>query len=134
MSGTYDIQDKSKELLTRILEKGIKPHAEAISRASLAGEVSVVFYEIQIGEPALVSALRSLGWRGGTSECVRLSRTRAERLADNLPPVDSASKWLRGHRPGRIFAFTGKGSICVNFRPERGYWLEPGTLEREWLS
>ena len=138
--------EETRAVYERIVAEGIKPHAETIARAHDNGEVAVVFFNISDEHShAMASAdvrgyrdaVKSMGWRGGRSECVAWNRTRAEKFADALArtsPADPCAQWLRGRRPGRIFVWSGLGSLCINFDPKSGYSSAPGTGDHEWMA
>ena len=44
------------------------------------------------------------------------------------------ARWLTGRRPGRILVFSGVGSLLVNFDPDKGFALEPGSTDNGWMS
>jgi hypothetical protein len=111
-----------------VVHEGIEPHASRVARAHENGEVALVFLAVHSSS---ADAARMLGWRGGYRECISMNRTRAERFADALPSDDPCSKWLRGRRRGRIFVMVEAGNYCVNYKPVRGYSIEPGTTDRE---
>jgi len=75
-----------------------------------------------------------MGWCGGPCECTSFSRTTAEGFADVLPPSDPVAHWLRGRRPGRIFAVVETGTFCINFVKGRGYCSQPGSTDLERMS
>ena len=128
--------------MNRLLDEVIRPNAEALDRIFADGDVAVFFHDVGKVEDAQLAAesqkgARALGWRGGRTEVVRINKTRAARLADNLAsyaPADPAALWLRNRKRGRIYLCVEAGSLCINYTPGEGYSFEPGTLDSEWLS
>lgn len=129
-----DALARTRGFLEQLLQQGIKPHDHTITRAFSEGQVVLVFHNIASNSPEAIAAARSLGWRGASSECIPLNRTRAERIAELLPSADPCSKWLRGKRPGRIFVCSGAGTLCLNYDPEGSFSIEPGTTNGEWMT
>ena len=114
---------RADELLERLLEEGIKPHTDAILAAHEAGGVAVVLFEpVEEHEPMF----RAMGWpdRPAFPMTPQLRRS----LLDSDPVT---RRWLEVPRDGvvRIFALVHRGSLLVNYDPERGYWIEPNSLD-----
>ena len=126
--------EETKTIFDRILEEGIKPNVETIARAHANGEVAIVFFEVAADDPESKEGAKALGWLGSLCECVPMNRTRAEALANALPQVDPAARWLRGRRPGRIFLFVQRGTFCIDYELGKGYSFAPGTTDLEWMS
>ncbi len=122
--------------MDRLVELGLKPQAETLARAYVAGDVAVVFFEVG---PSAQPAAHALGWNGQDG-ATRITRTRARKLADALEgshPGDRAGiSWLRSRERGRIFVVTGNGTLMLNGGTEAGgYVIAPGTFAaREWMS
>lgn len=129
------------EFLNRLLEEGIKPLSEKIATIHLNGDVAVLFFEIETGDSAeaktAMASAKDLGWTGGRAEVAAMTKTRAAKFADaiaTIAPTDPAIAWLRGRKSGRIFVCVSAATLCVNFVPGTGFTIEPGTLDRQWLS
>jgi hypothetical protein len=105
------------QALERILEQGIKPHADAIAPIVIDGEgVAVVVFE-----PALeaVTAAQHYGW-DGKAKVFKLDARKAQ--GDSI-----TARWFSSGRPGRIFVISGKGTLLVNYAQGAGFTLEPGS-------
>jgi hypothetical protein len=111
------------EKVAWLVRAGIEPHLARIRRVHDDGEIALV----------------SVG-SNGRSECRGISRTRAERCAENLarafPDGERAARaWLRGRRPGRIFVIYDHdgygGTYCLNLSKDGKVTHEPGTTDEE---
>jgi hypothetical protein len=82
--------EEEKKFFERLLNEGIKPHADVIARAHGDGLVAMVFYDLA---PSVHDTARKyMGWGGGKSEAYVMTRTRAERLADGIFKCRRASQ------------------------------------------
>jgi hypothetical protein len=117
-----EVQAK-KDLL---MNKGIRPNAEAIARIGVDGDIAVLVVNPMGGTKRLAQAL---GWTP-KRPVLRLARSRMEALA-NADAVTAS--WVRRPRPDtlRIFVLMEHGTLLVNFEPNRGYYIEPGSSEIE---
>jgi hypothetical protein len=125
---------EQEKFMNRILDEGVKPHAETIAKIALNRDVAVVAFEVVDDPPIVKESLRSLGWHG--EPVFALNRTRAEQMAvesaKRNDPVTAA--WLRRRTMGRIYLCTGAGTLLVNYDEKSGYSLEPGSSDTEHLS
>ena len=124
------MSDDSMKLLNRILDEGIKPYTEELAPIIADGDVAIVVFE-----PAddVKPALRAAGW-DGRAHVLRMPNGYRKRLARSSDAVTRA--WLTrsasvSGSAGRIFLFVQRGTLLVNFSPERGYSLEPGSTDAE---
>lgn len=131
-----DRDERVKAFMDRLVELGLKPQAETLARAYVAGDVAVVFFEVGAWAQ---SAARAHGWNGQDG-ATWITKTRAMKLADALershPGDHAGTSWLRSRERGRIFVVTGNGTVMLNGVPEAGgYVIAPGTFAaREWMS
>jgi len=119
---------ESIALMTRILEQGIKPHLDALAPILARGDIAVVFYECHDLKMA-----RRWGWRRD-----RPAFEMPERLRHLLMRSDQVTRRWLSEEPnpdkGRIFVFVHEGTFLVNFRPDEGYSLEPGSTDQELVD
>lgn len=129
-----EARERSKAFFTDLLEHGIKPHAEAVTRAHLDGDIACIFYRMEPGS-LTERAAQVLGWRG--QGVGRMTKTAAERYADTIEashPGDKAGlAWFRSRAVGRTLVFTSDAMLCVDFSPAEGFRIAPGTLDHEWM-
>lgn len=110
----------------RLLEQGIKPHADELAPIMISGEVAVLAFEPDV---ALEPALRAVGWNARA--VFRLATRWRTRLAQGSDPVTRAWLARSGRDVGRILVFWGAGTLLVNYTPATGYTLEPGSIASE---
>ena len=129
-----NIDNDDMEFLNDLLDSGIKPNSETLSRIALMGDVAVLLWR---PTDQTRSAATSLGW-DGESQAFRMGDGERARAIEVLrrEGEPATSKWLKGSRPGlgRILVLNGDGCLCVNFRPGEGFSIEPGTLDCEKWS
>lgn len=109
----------SQALIT-LLEEGIKPHAEAIAALALVGRIAHVVYDEAAGAASTCEPMRA-SLRRELCACDHITRRWCERRT----------------RDARVFVQMSKGTLLVNFEPERGWFLEPGSTDSErgmWAS
>jgi len=127
-------RESSAEYMNRLLDDGIKPHVFQLSRIISDGDVAVVLFEPC--EEAKEAATE-LGW-DGQSHVFRMSnrirRRYIEILRKKCPEDKITPRWLDSKNIGRIFCLVTKGSLLVNLDFGRGYSIEPGSLDREWMN
>lgn len=123
--------EESRILMERIFLEGIKPHAPAIAKIALRGDIAVVVFEV---EEELKEALRNLGWRG--EAVFALNREHAERMAAAAKCDAVTAAWLRRHvkNEARIFLWVHYGTLLVNYLPGTGFSFEAGSTDREVLN
>ncbi len=129
--------DRIPPALRRLLEVGIKPHAEKIAEIAARGDIAVVVFEVDdmFGDRRLIetskAGLRALGWRG--ENVFALNRTRATRLLADADAV--TARWVGRRQRGvtRIFVAMHTGTLLVNLDAE-GYSLERGSPDADWLA
>jgi hypothetical protein len=113
----------------RLLEQSVLPHRQAIAELIHDGSaVAVVLHEVT---PRAEEAARRLGW-DGAAPVFRLSEKAREAMARGSEGDGArvTAAWLRSSRPGRILVMANDGaSWLLNFTPEAGFSLEPGTAE-----
>jgi hypothetical protein len=115
-------QQGPDEFFNRLLEKGIKPHVDELTRIVARGRIAVVVFEPDLSIPLTVQFLDSLGWEKRTVFEMPKSAIK------NMSKSDHVTKaWLTRKANGRIFVITGGGTFLVNFEPGGGYSLEPGS-------
>lgn len=111
----------------RLLEEGIKPHAETLLRLASAGQFACVLFEV---DRETKQSLRPHGWRAGREvfpiglqmlEALKATDAAARRFFSTTPDSENV----------RIFAMVHKGTILVNWSPSKGYWIEPGSTDTE---
>ncbi len=111
---------RKSQLADRLLDLGIKPHAEEIAAIAAKGDVAVVVFE---PDPSIADALNTIGW-DGESHVFRLSNNAKRRLVAGLDKV--TMRWLNRKAGVRVFLFVQGGNLLVNL-DERGWFIEPGS-------
>ena len=116
--------DEVKDFLERLRKEMFVRHVEEIAPIISRGGVAVVVFE---PSQAAKAALQfGFDWTG--EPVFRLSNAARKRLVHSK----AAARWLDSTKRGRILVFSGNGSLCVNFSPEVGYTIEPGTTDEIW--
>lgn len=122
-----------RDLWQRLTDRVLKPNAQNLAQIIYRGDIAVVLFEPF--ESAL-SCARSLGW-DGERPIFRMSNGRRKRLAHVWEEVHgdkAAARWLRQRRRGRIFLIVNGGTLCINYEPDHGFDIEPGTLDQERIQ
>lgn len=116
------------EVMEPIIEACFTPNAYALASIIGGGQVAVAVFKLDEGDALAQQAARDIGW-DGSSAVFPLSRDHKQRIIDRSVELGDplTAQWLRGERNGRIFLWTGRGTVLVNFEPGRGYSLEPGS-------
>ena len=126
--------ETKQELMDRIVKKGFGENAEAIMPIIARNEIAVVVFEL---DPANWSAARDFGW-DGKSPVFKMSKSLIKNFARgiraNFPDDKATPRWLENGRFGRIFLLIHHGTLLVNFDPESGYSLEPGSDDPNWMN
>jgi len=119
--------EAAERVWQRLREKALIPHAGELARILQQGKIAVVVFELN---ETVKDSLFPLGWDGKTA-VFPMSRDISRRYARLSDPVTAA--WLRRDASpiGRILVFWGLGSLLMNWTPERGLWVEPGSIETE---
>jgi len=120
---------RSEVVWRRLLNEGVKPYAEELAPILAAGKIAIVVFE---PNESAKPVFRAMGW-DGKAAVFPMSNAVRERLA-KIDTVTAA--WVnRKPKPtvGRLFVCSGIGTLLVNSAPGRGFWIEPGSLESEWV-
>jgi hypothetical protein len=115
-----------------VLDGAVKPHASAIAAIIVDG-TSVAVIVHKPGEAA-AAALHGLEWDGSVP-VFGLSGVTLTRVAETSASMggEVTQKWLKSHRPGRLFVFWGDGTLLINYAQGAGFNLEPGSTDMERL-
>lgn len=107
------------------LKAATDAHVDEIAEVCERGEVAVVFHEIA---PKYAADFRRYGYP--ERQVIPLPK-RLRRALCNLPADPVTRHWLEHEREGvaRVLLFIHEGSFLVNFHEERGWWIEPGSLD-----
>jgi hypothetical protein len=118
------------KVLQPIIDNCFTPHATELAAITDRGEIAVVVFDPDPASTVMQQALRDLGW-DGASVVFQLGAGLKKRLiADSVEHADLVTaRWLRGGRTGRIFLWTGRGTLLINFQQGVGYSLEPGSSD-----
>ncbi|MBI5477329.1 MAG: hypothetical protein HY906_00650 [Deltaproteobacteria bacterium] len=111
-----------------LVERAIKPNAEAIAPIVARGKIAVVVFEPHDEEP-----IRNLGW-DGESPVFQLAEATAERMAQTMHGDRVTQRWLRRRGRGRILIFMHYGTLLLNVDPEKGVSIEPGSTDAGSLN
>jgi hypothetical protein len=119
----------SEAFMGRLIDEGIRPHAEQIASIIVDGRgIAVVVYELRVNWH---EAARMMGWDGEAS-IFRLTRKAARRLA-TLDAV--TARWVNSKRPGRILVLSGEGgTLLLNFTDGVGFSIEPGSTDESRVN
>jgi hypothetical protein len=117
----------------RLIERAIKPHAQAIAEMWVEDSVAVVFFEATGG--ARAQAKEAFGW-DGVSDVFAMPEENARRCAAGCKHMGDnvTHAWLMTNRPGRVFALVHDGAtFLLNFGDD-GWSLEPNSTDAGWMS
>jgi len=128
------MKEKTQETMDRIINNAIKPNAEEIASIFIRDDIACVVYDL---DPECRNVAKALGWDGKTPvfkipKSVR--KTFAHNLRVSCPDDKVTPRWLEGNRPGRIFLMVHTGTLLMNYEPEVGYTLEPGSTDPGWMN
>ena len=123
----------TSELIERIVNQGIRPHAPELAVIGFSGDVAVVVFEP--GEDAKETA-RDIGW-DGESAVFRLSEQGTRALAGS--GKTAMAKWLRkkfdpAAPVARVYVLTGDEPLLLNYSSNEGWYPEPSASDRQGLS
>lgn len=111
----------------RMLEGGIKPHAEQIVQIAAEGDAAVVVWEPR---EVVKPALRAAGW-DGKAAVFRMSPMFRKRFAKNCDAVSAG--WLANdsgpERTVKVFLFAQGATFLLNWTRARGFYFQPGSLD-----
>jgi len=101
---------------------------------------AAVLGTVELSAPILARGeIARVAIEGDRVGVVAIDQKQAERIAANmekLEPRDTVSpRWFRRHgQQGRIFVTIDQGSFLLNFSPESGYSIEPGSTDASWRN
>lgn len=124
------IQKTAGEVLQSIIDGCFVPNAGVLAGIIVRGEIAVVVYNLDETDALVQRAVKALGWDGTSPVfplAARLRRTLIEESEQRADPV--TARWLRGGSTGRIFLWTGRRTLLINYEPGDGYSLESGSLD-----
>ena|ERR1044071_1867872 len=118
------------EVMQPIIDNCFVPNADVLAGIIGRGEIAVAVYDLDEADAFMQQAVRDIGW-DGTSAVFRLLARHRKRLIEHSEEYADhvTARWLRGARTGRIFLWTGRGTLLINYQPGVGYSLEPGSLD-----
>ena len=118
------------EVLQSLVEGCLVPNAEVLASLIGRGEVAVVVYNLDETDALVQRAARDLGWDGPSPVFPLQGRLKKALIEESEQRADLVTaRWLRGGRTGRIFLWTGRGTLLINYQPDAGYSVEPGSLD-----
>jgi len=109
-----------------ILEKAVKPHANAIVSITKTGDIAAVVFE---PHEELVVIAQAWGW-DGSSPVFRLSNKKRKEAIEHFREERDkvAERWFTAERnDGRIFLLVHDETLLLNITKE-GIDIEPGSL------
>jgi hypothetical protein len=122
-------RESEQDLMDRVLEQGVKPHAAEIAAIGLSGRFACLVFE-----PGDLHRKVVRTW-GRTGEAVfPLSPEQVRVLAStdraalrwfSIPPDESKIK---------VFLLVHEGTLLINYEPGHGWSVEPGSTDAGWLS
>lgn len=122
--------------MERIIQAGITPHVDQIARIGIGGSIVVVVFE-----PSETAKMALTHWNWTGAPCFRMTTRHRKTMAKALEAMgdEAAARWLmrkqnRSDPVIRIFLFVHDATFCINFTPEKGYWVEPKTLDHERVA
>ncbi|HSM93088.1 MAG TPA: hypothetical protein VLT47_09380 [Anaeromyxobacteraceae bacterium] len=118
------------ELLARIINAGIRPHAPELALIGFSGDVAVVVFEPAEGAKTLA---RTIGW-DGESAYFRLTKEGAKTLAGSTVEDARLGKWLgRKFVPAqpvtRVLVLTRDDRLLLNYSAFEGWSQEPAVKD-----
>ncbi len=123
MSGA---DDATRAFFERLLEHGIKPHAEDVAAIVLDGGIAVVAFEPGVEALAFLEAM---GWKGRPVFRLPIETKRALERTD-----DVTRGWCRRKGgPARLFVVAHEGTLLLN-HDHNGFYLEERSSDRRSLS
>lgn len=128
--GNEMIPKTAGELLQSIIEVCFVPNAGVLKGIIVRGEIAVVVYNLDETDVLVQKFVQALGWDGTSPVFPLEPRLRQALIEDSEQRGDLfIARWLRGGRTGRIFLWTRRGALLVNYEPSEGYSLESGSLD-----
>jgi hypothetical protein len=108
-----------------LVEQGLKPYDEYISRYVANGSVAVVLFDLG---PTAEQAALNLGWDGLVG-VFRMSDKTRRRFAARLGEMGDgvAQRWVESKRRGRVFMLAQEATLLFNRDAAGNYSLEPGS-------
>jgi hypothetical protein len=118
----------NREILNRLLARGIKPHRSQIVKMGSAGDVAVVMFDPSEGG---IEVAKKLG-RQGDEPVFAVNVQAACRAMTDADAM--TQKWFSS-APSRgvikIYVLVNDEHLLVNFKPGHGFSLEPGSMPQE---
>jgi hypothetical protein len=116
----------ANNFVKRLLDEGLLFHAESL--AGMRGEIAAFVFE---PEHQARQAARALGW-DGKRPLFKLGTAHKKALAR----ADHVTKtWVETpHTDTKVLVIAHSGTLLLNFTPELGWHLEPGSLGADVLN
>lgn len=121
------MDQKAGEVLNRLLQEGIKPHARRIAELGIQGRFACVVFE---PGPTAITILKAMN-RHSAGPVFALSECEVAMLAAS---DQVAERWFSSRpnaRKQEIFAFVQEGTPLINHEHRLGFSLEPGSTDQE---
>lgn len=125
--GLHIAPEEEEKLFQRLLNEAIKPQAQAIANLISRGHIAVVPFEPTGGG---LGYLQNWGWKG--ESVYRMTTRQRKTMAEVCRGCgdEITARWILSKgREGRIFVIWGESTLLVNFVPDEGYSLEPGSTD-----
>ena len=119
--------DETEAYFADVLDRGVKPHANAIAAITKGGDIAVVVFEPR---GSMVVVAEAWGWNG-SAPFFRLSNEKRKEACDNFREEGDkvSERWFNAQQNGgRIFLLVHGGTFLLNITPE-GLVFEPGSLQ-----
>lgn len=116
-----------------VLKEGVTPNLGRLLKVWDAGHIAVMFFDVEaeIGADYVKFGRGCFGWKGGRIELARMKKQDRTRYINGIGCEYAAGKavarWLRRSGGARLIVFVRDGVLCLNFDPDTGFTVEPGT-------
>ncbi len=116
----------------QVLAEGITPNLPRMIDIWNAGKIAVLFFDVDgTSQGYAECGRRCFDWKGKRIELSRMTQQGRTRFVNAIgcayedrKPV---ARWLRRKTGQRLIVFVHDGVLCLNFDPDRGFSLDPGT-------
>jgi hypothetical protein len=123
------LRQLSRQFMRRLMDQALLPNLELLVRIRDAGDIAVAVFEMNENNKGI---LPPMGW-DGKAVVFPLPNDYRKRLAAISDTVTAAWLMREPSKVLRVLVWTGIGSLLLNIAPKRGYWLEPGSLDDEFV-
>lgn len=135
VEGTEIVRDleTTREIMQRILSQGIVPFTPQLISIWNKGLVAFVGFEMR---PFTMKAWRTLFPKWNKRRDAPVIGVSGKEYASRVECDPVTRNFLVRERTDDypVFLFTGEGTLLLNFHPDRGFSIEPGSTDDEYLN